>query len=75
MFLLTVQYINLYNNLEQLQFLVPQIDIGNYEFPFMTFHTVDNVKVTLDKKRIYLSTVAPYTPPTDTADEAKLSEG
>ena len=77
MYLLTVQYITPHNTLEQMQFLCEQPYMYQ-EDSFVRFSTIDNVRVQLDPKRVYYATFAPYTPPkpapTDTADEAKLSE-
>lgn len=75
MYLLTVQYITPHNTLTELQFLTNHNSARRYEDDF-AFDTVDGVRVTLDRKRIYLDTFAPYTPPAAPekgADEAKLS--
>ena len=81
MYLLTVQYITPHNTLEQMQFLTRQ-DYAMRSGDEFQFDAADGMKVTLDRKRIYLSTFTPYqpvvdqgghVPPQKDADEAKLS--
>lgn len=73
MFLLTVQYITPHDTLDTLQFLTSSDYARRFEGDF-SFDTVDGVRVMLDRKRVYLSTFAPYTPPAPvTTDDTKLS--